>query len=146
MNRKHFLLILLCLSVFHSCKKYEEGPAFSFRSKKARLENKWKYGKILLNHKEKPIDADEQKFRLMFDKEGLAVKEVANNSGPASFVGQWEFVEQKEKLKTTFDYTWFGNPVHEVTEYQILKLKNKELWLEEMKASGDTCEYHFVPE
>jgi hypothetical protein len=140
------LLSLVLILFFISCKKYEEGPALSFRSKNARLENSWKYEKILLNADEQVITEEDKKFKLRFDKEGLAIKEIYNASGAASYVGDYTFNDHKEKLQTTFDYSYFGNPVHEVIEYTILKLKNKELWLEEIKASGDTCEYHFIPE
>lgn len=146
MKKSLSILIGILLFLSPSCKKYEEGPSLSLRSKKARLENKWMYEKILVNKIEKPLDSDDQKFRLSFEKEGLAVKEIANASGPASFVGDWYWQDDKEKLKTIFDYTYFGNPVHEVTEYEILRLKNKELWLKEIKGGGDTLEYHFIPE
>ena len=146
MRFSFFLFILVINLLSLSCKKYEEGPSLSLRSKKARLENKWKYEKILVNKTEKPLDEEDQKFRLALEKEGLAVKKVANASGPASFVGNWFWLEDKEKLKTIFDYTYFGNPVHEVSEYEILKLKHKELWLEEIQAGGDTLQYHFIPE
>jgi len=39
---KKLLLVLACgLMILQSCKKYEDGPAFSLRSKAARLEGKW---------------------------------------------------------------------------------------------------------
>jgi hypothetical protein len=145
---KNSIIIRFCilLLLFPACKKYEEGPSLSLQSKKTRLANTWKYEKILVNKIEKPLDPDDQKFRLTFEKEGLAVKEVANASGPASFAGNWFWQNDKEKLKTIFDYTYFGNPVHEVAEYEILRLKNKELWLEEIQAGGDTLQYYFIPE
>jgi len=138
------LLTIILISISPSCKKYEEGPALSFRSKKERLENNWKYEKIIVNEEEQVLDSDDEKFRLKLDKEGLAIKEIANASGPASFVGTWEFADHKEILKTTFNYSYFGNPVEEITEYTIVKLNNKDLWLEVI--SGDTSEYHLIPE
>jgi hypothetical protein len=147
MNKSIFsLLTIVLFSTLFSCKKYDEGPALSFHSKKARLANKWKYNKIYVNKEEKEIDSDEQQFRLEFDKEGLAIKTVSNASGPASFVGSYDLIDHKEKLKTAFYYTYFGNPVNDINEYDIIKLKNKELWLKEDKQNGDTYEYHFVPQ
>lgn len=137
---------IILSAIFASCKKYDEGPTLSLRSKKTRLENTWKYEQVIINRLPLELDENDQKFRLKFDKEGLAIKQVANPSAPATFVGSWVFFEDKEKLRTTFDYTFFGNPIHEITEYRILKLKNKDLWLEEIKSSGDTCHYHFIPE
>lgn len=139
-------MLTFTLLAIVSCKKYEEGPALSFRSKKARLENKWKYEKITINEEKQLLSSEELEYRVSFDKEDIVIKHTSTTSGPATFVGKYSFIDNKEKLKTTFDYTYFGNPVHEVNEYTIVKLKHKELWLREYKASGDTCEYHFIPE
>jgi hypothetical protein len=139
-------LLTLILSIISSCKKYEEGPALSFRSKKARLENKWKYDEISINEEKQLLSAEELEYRISFDKEDIVIKQTSTTSGPVTFVGKYSLMDDKEKIKTTFDYTYFGNPVHEVNDYVIVKLKHKELWLREYKASGDTCEYHFIPE
>ncbi len=47
---KKLLLFVACgLLIFQSCKKYEDGPSFSLRSKASRLEGKWGVEKRILN-------------------------------------------------------------------------------------------------
>ena len=51
---KHFsklLFLILCISIV-SCKKYEDGPAISLMSKKARIANIWKVDVYYLNGKD----------------------------------------------------------------------------------------------
>jgi hypothetical protein len=147
MKKSNQLLFILIAFTFIlvSCKKYEEGPALSFRSKKARLENTWKYEEIRINDEKHLRTSEELEYRLSFDKEDNVIKKTSTTSGPVTFPGKYSIIDDKDKIRTTFDYTYFGNPVHEVNEYEILKLKNKELWLREYKTNGDTCEYHFIP-
>ena len=55
LRMKHLVkitLIISCISII-SCKKYEEGPAFSLMSKKARLSNIWQVNQYLLNGEDK---------------------------------------------------------------------------------------------
>ena len=48
--KKHLItlaaLLFLCAP---ACKKYDEGPALSLRSKKSRIANKWKVDKLFKN-------------------------------------------------------------------------------------------------
>ena len=43
------LMIIFIAPLYQSCKKYDEGPALSLRSKKARLAGKWEVIKYLKN-------------------------------------------------------------------------------------------------
>ncbi|NBU04155.1 MAG: hypothetical protein EBT60_07625 [Bacteroidetes bacterium] len=46
----YFIILAVGLSVTQSgCKKYEDGPAISFRSSTARLTNHWKISKVTSN-------------------------------------------------------------------------------------------------
>ncbi|MDX1652764.1 MAG: hypothetical protein R3277_09755 [Brumimicrobium sp.] len=125
------LLLLTTVMVGFSC-KYEEGPAISLRTKKARLVNVWKI--------EKEIDADgtvendpAPGVTLEFKKDNTFIF----SNGNMSSTGTWEFSSDKENLITTYSSGNFS--FSESTK--ILRLANDELWLQD----NDNDETHYVP-
>ena len=38
---------IAAVTIFESCKKYEEGPGLSFRSREERIANTWRVGKYM---------------------------------------------------------------------------------------------------
>src|ERR1043165_7847537 len=70
LRMKHLVkitLIISCISII-SCKKYEEGPAFSLMSKKARLSNIWQVNQYLLNGEDKT-----EAYRQLITREKLVI-------------------------------------------------------------------------
>lgn len=103
-----------------SCGKYEEGPGFTLLTKKARLVGDWDlketvYGSI------STTDSDDDV--LTFEKDGT----VKATDGSTTLTGTWEFISDKEKVRTTYEI--FGTPVP--VDFTILRLKSKELWLQD---------------
>lgn len=144
---KHFykiLLLILCISIT-SCKKYEDGPAFSLMSKKARLSNIWKVDTYYLNGVDKTTQ-----YRQKVTREKLVIYQSGNFefSELSSWIwsvpyttGVWKFINDKEGLEMTSD-----NSTVKTKTYKILRLKNKQLWLEEQVSSDSLVEYHYLPE
>ncbi|HNF72960.1 MAG TPA: hypothetical protein PLP34_11115, partial [Chitinophagaceae bacterium] len=50
------VLALLMMSGMTACRKYEEGPNISLRTKKARITNNWKYESAQVNGVEVSLD------------------------------------------------------------------------------------------
>jgi hypothetical protein len=127
-NHKNLLLILLLVFVFMACKKYDEGPAFSLRSKKARVAGKWLTEMWLVNKYEQVTMLDTNRTA-EFTNDGIyryheynPFTHIAKN-----LEGNWAFRSEKEQLLLTLP----GNS--DTSSYQvwdILRLKNKELRLE----------------
>jgi len=121
-----------------SCKKYDEGPAISLRSKKARIVNKWKAEKVTENGKDETSDYQGVTWEFKDDN-----KFYFNFSGGLAITGKWEFNNDKSKIILTFDIT------NEKTELEILRLKEKSMWLKENSndANGkpETTEFHLIP-
>ncbi len=121
------LMAFFALGLTSSC-KYEEGPFISLRSKKERVANTWKI--------EKQIDEDgnttqpNNNTKWTFTKDG---KVKINGTE----YGKWEFGDNKE----TFILIIGIASNNSETEFTILKLKEKEFWLEE----DDGSETHFEP-
>lgn len=114
-----------------SCKKYQEGPAISFRSKKARVANTWVVEKSIVDGKEEstsPLSG----FVFEFTKDGkynFTADETSYDKGT------WDFGDKKETIVMT-------NENGDKNTATILKLKNKELWTKET-ISGVTFETHY---
>jgi hypothetical protein len=127
-NRKNLLLILLLIFAFTACKKYDEGPAFSLRSKKARVVGKWVTEMWLVNKYEQVMMLDTNRTA-EFTKDGIYRYHEYNpfTHKATNLEGNWAFRSEKEQLLLTLP----GNA--DTSSYQIwdiLRLKNKELRLE----------------
>jgi len=110
---------------FSSCKKYEDGPMFSLRTKTARLTGTWEVVKI---DGENP----DGKLILEFEKDGDFTATFDYGSYSCSSEGVWEWASKKESLEITVD--------GDKTEFDILRLTNKELWFEDEDNAEWKCE------
>ena len=129
------MAVLAATFVFSSCSKYEEGPAFSLLPKKTRLTGEWEVEKYVdANGEETNASGDDATMQLNSDN---TAELKMNFFGTTAIVnGEWEFIDDKEGLRLTLDFN--GN--ESVEESKILRLKNKELWLED-ENGGET---HYV--
>lgn len=128
--KKHLLILIIGASVaaaFPSCKKYEDGPRLSMHTKKARIANVWQFDKVIASNGS-TITSLYDGMTVEFKKDGKYV-ETQNNY---SATGTWELVEDKEKIKITYD-AGHTDP----SELTIRRLTNKEFWFE----NGDQTYY-----
>lgn len=134
--------MLIIAMVMPACKKYEEGPALSFRSKTARLVNQWKIEKVMEDGQD--ITAAYVSFQKDLVNEykengELAISYKDNTGATISYSATWEFSSDK----TGVVITTAGVSVTS----SILKLKNDELWLKTTIPTGLTStvsEIHYV--
>ncbi len=135
------MLIVATLLFLTSCNKYEEGPSISLRSKTERLCNIWKPVKILVNGSETILSADQQKITVEFQKDGDVFITFYYLGIAVPQTGKWEFYDKSTKLILTMN-TDDSDPSKDTLT--ILKLMEKELWLEE-KIDSDIMEIHLEP-
>ncbi|PKR81106.1 hypothetical protein CW751_05850 [Brumimicrobium salinarum] len=122
-NTMKFLTLALgLLFVLGSCNKYEEGPKFSLLTKKMRITGTWVPDKIVTSEGVE-TNAEAGDGEIVIDKSGS----ITLKTEGFGINGDWEFTNDKENIKMTFSF--FGEKT--VQEYQILRLKNKELWLKD---------------
>lgn len=107
---------------FTGCKKYEEGPGLSLRSKKSRLVNEWKLDKLISSS-----SSSTPEMTMDIKRDGTVTITYSSSSSER----KWDLSSSKESL--TITGTTSG------TTYDIIKLKSKELWLRE-----GNDEYQFV--
>ncbi len=113
-------LMLSFLAVgFVSCSKYEEGPALSLRTKMSRITGEWKLDRALTDDGV-VVGSYSDNFSYVFNEDGTGTRTDNNTSE-----GVWEFNDEKTEI--TFTYQYFNQPL--TLEFEIIKLKNKELIL-----------------
>lgn len=142
-------IILLAAAVIggtalEGCKKYEEGPTISLRSRKERVANTWKVEKYIVNNQDQTAEftTDNPNYQLVLDKEGKASLNAGGFSGIAT--GTWALINKDEEI--VFTLTALG--ITQTTTSTILKLKEKELWLKDFGDDSDPTddvETHLVP-
>ncbi len=121
-------LVMLILGSFNRCAKYEEGPSFSLRSKKARLANTWTLRQAITTS----------------DINGQITTTTNKGDGSETFTIEKDGTWQSNGINgVSGDGTWefkgeTGLRIKDGTtnvDYEILKLRNKELWLKQTNTS-----------
>ncbi len=133
-----FLLLVGTLS-FSSC-RYEDGPKLTFRSAKARVSNVWHMYQYFYN------GADQtDNFNILFPnwtlnitKDETYVLSFTILGGTNSEKGQWEFMEEGKKINLRANST--GTNI-----WTITRLKNDELWAEQVDNFGKLVQYRLKP-
>lgn len=136
--KKIAIIMALILGVSTGCKKYEEGPVISLRTKKARVANTWKIEKAFNDGQD--VTSSYDQYELYMSKDGdaklVTIYAYGDFTGEFETDGTWKFEDSKETL--VLDYE--DDDADE--KYQILKLKENELWLRE---EGQDTELHLIP-
>lgn len=137
---RHFLL-LLAVMAFAACKKYPDGPGLSFRSKAERFVNTWKVKQVSRNAKDLTPDYENVVFTTKIDgsfdwtdKDSLGVEYTIS--------GLWDFINEERKIRLLYT----NPPVNpDRKEFEILMLKEKELWLRYRESDTVAYDWKFQP-
>jgi len=139
------IFLFISSTLYIGCKKYEEGPAMSLRTKKGRVANKWKVDAYLKNGTDMISDYRMATASELFEmtKDGNYTTTVtytpAFGGGTYTDNGTWEFINDKVDIKTTSSVSSTN-----VDTIHITRLKNKEMWHSFMLGS-DKYEVQMVP-
>jgi len=129
MNKKNGTLLLAAAMItvlnFHSCKKYDDGPSFTLRSKKGRLTGEWELVKLDGQSMNSGYSIEWE-----FEKDGDFSWTYDYGTYTDTYSGEWEFSSDKEEIEIEID-GWVEN-------LEIKRLTNKELTLE---YDGDEWEF-----
>lgn len=141
-----FFLATVLVFGFTGC-KYEEGPWFSLRSAERRLVNSWNYEFVQFNganilNGTGPGSVNFSLSTIGFNEDGrfsaswrIRNDNVMNNDDIEQVAGSWSFDDDNETLVLDYD----DMPERQQT-FNILRLRNDDLWLEE-KVDDDLFEY-----
>lgn len=133
-----FALVILIIAAtsFTSCKKGDDDPLISLKTRKDRFTNTWNLVRYEKNGVSQDLTGTTYVYAVANNGTltrtvegtvfGFATKDVSN--------GVWTFINDDEDVQITFGTT--------VTIYGIQRLATKELWLKEIVGS-DTRIYYF---
>jgi len=146
--KKTAIYLVLILSILTGCKKYDEGPAISLRSKEARLCREWKLERATMNNEEMESATNDAGI-IEYKKDGSVIITFNDaNLGELIYHAQWQFVEDKEYLEVSeMEYNdkvtkehlpfIFKNALNDTwTRYKIIRLTAKEHILKHVDESG----------
>jgi hypothetical protein len=142
---KNTILLMLVgfivLGMNSSCRKYEEGPNISLRTKKARVTNNWRVESAEVNGIEQSQDPFWTKQKHYFRRNGdYTVTIVDPNTLQAENInGSWKLYDGDRKIALTLKRANAGQD--SVVDYNILKLYNKQMWI---RRTDNSVELHFA--
>jgi hypothetical protein len=115
-----FSITMFMALAISSCKKYEDGPLLSLRSRAARLANAWKVETVLKNGTD--VTSSYDNYEETYEKEGKYSYQY--NYGSVSFTGsgKWEFQNKDEEIRRS-DVDAQNDRI-----LYILKLKEEHFW------------------
>ncbi|MEX1192731.1 MAG: hypothetical protein WEA99_12225 [Brumimicrobium sp.] len=124
MNAKSTLFLaatVITVLNFYSCSKYEDGPKFSLRTKKARLTGEWEV--VRIGNESFPQNG--YSLEMVFEKDGDFEYKYSYDNYSYTYSGDWAFTSDKEKVVLSINNGAGGQTL------EILRLKNNELWFED---------------
>lgn len=130
---KRTLLLLLPLLFLACSKEFPEGPAFSLRSKNARIQGAWIAERFIENGTDRTFAY--QGWRYLFQRNGIAEVIEPDGLGPSTqLFGNWVLTcEDEQEPACTFQLTLSGvrngSPYSEDRIYEVQRLTNREFWL-----------------
>jgi hypothetical protein len=144
MNQRSFVLLLLSLLLtgISACRKYEEGPNISLRTKKARITNNWKYESAQVDGVEVSQDPFYAKQKHYFYRDGEYIQTIIDpvTLEARNLNGRWLLFDNDRKISITVKIP----PANQdsTNNYSILKLFERQMWL---RSTDNSREYHFTP-
>ncbi|MFI5202855.1 MAG: hypothetical protein ACHQF2_00040 [Flavobacteriales bacterium] len=133
---RKIVLYFILLVIVSGCKKYEEGPSLSLRSKKSRIAGEWKINYATFNEVDFTSDLQQSlgtDYVLHLEKDG-----TFHEKGSFENKGTWKLGHEKAYLLMLSDI-----PGSEEKHLEILKLKNKEFWVRHTHDTHIT-EIHYI--
>ncbi|MDD2634915.1 MAG: lipocalin family protein [Bacteroidales bacterium] len=123
--KKNIILItitVLLLTGFSACTTYDEGPGFTILSAKARITGTWEQTELYINDN---LQSGTLKIEFSFNSDGTGTRSTTIDAITTSNDIDWQLNDDKTLImyKNTGDSEW--------DETTIIRLTNKELWIEE---------------
>lgn len=122
--------------LFTACGKYEEGPAFSLKTKKARIVGTWGIKEITVNGNVQDL-GDFANTTFEFKKDGTGKLNTSFYGMTISVDMEWKFDDNKENLMIRTKN--LNNEWEEWESSEIIKLTSSELWFRDVETeNGET--------
>ncbi len=135
------LVLMMVISMF-SCKKYEDGPCFSLRSRNERLINTWRIDKVYENGADKTTDYQNAfvnyKLILASNHEYTLTYRPFNLTNYTE-TGDW--IMSSNETAVSFSVK-SGGTSGSPSQWKLLRLKEKEVWATQKDRNGKEIELH----
>lgn len=137
-SRIRIMMALVAVTTLVGCQKYDDGPFFSLRAREARMANTWKVDKAMKGDNDVTSAFSQYELKLTRDRDAELTAQYTLGAIIFEFEtnGTWDFENNSEDVRLDFE----NNDADET--YEILRLKENELWLREK--DGD-LELQLVP-
>ncbi len=107
------------------CGKYEDGPGFTLLTKKSRVVGDWDVKSV-----GSTVLGSEYGINMNFEKSGsMSYNYTYSGIVQEVYAGTWDFASDKENLMVTLD--------GEATVFEIKRLTNNEMWLDDDISAAD---------
>ncbi len=133
--------LVMVLGLSQGCRKYNDGPAVSFRSRTERVSNEWRVDRYIRNGSDETqsFKNGSNNYQETYTKNGAYSYSYTdfldiNHSNS----GQWQFQNNENEIIR------FGMSGKDSEILTILRLTEDEFWYWVME-SGDKVEYRMVP-
>jgi hypothetical protein len=126
-----FIPIAVIALIFAGCQKYEDGPAFSIRTRTERVANTWQIDNYTIN--ETDWTSLVGGYTETFSKDG----NYSYTWGILNGTGTWKFANSQSDIQLT------GSSNQEDRTLTILKLEEEQFWYYYMEGS-DRHEFHLT--
>lgn len=140
-------LVFVISATVTSCRKYEDGPSLSLRTKTKRVANEWKLDSYYQDDVNKTDSLAVLNFSETFKNDGTYSRTYnVVNGDTVALTGTWDFADKKETLAITGVDSMFLSPAYgyvPVNALKILRLQNDELWYA-VEKNGIRHEFHLV--
>lgn len=147
--KNHIIYLLISVLILAGCKKYEEGPALSLRSKEKRLCQEWNLDKFTYND-EAITNQDNQKW--IFRENGTLTITIFEDDSSDKMEYNWRWANDKEDIEILNSNTndeklvMFDLKNEKEEDWVLLKiqkLKFEQIILEN-RIEGDIVRFEFV--
>ena len=130
-NLRFFPLLILLISVigFSSCRKYDEGPGLSVRTKTNRLKGVWNVEYVFRDGIEQINASNYMESFVVHTNDNLFSYTYFDGYGYIQEIGHWDFTNRREEIRLRYyepgstDVIWINNWV-------IKRLTNNQLIVE----------------
>ena len=145
------IMLIFLMIICDGCRKYENGPWFSLRSKEGRVINSWDYELVLRNGLD--VTEGQPELSIVYSSSSIGFNENKRFSTiiaytdsltnpPQRFDGTWGFSDNEDDLILTYDPP--GPMGVDSQVWVITKLRKNQLWAEEV-FDNNLNEYRLVP-
>lgn len=121
------LLFFITALFISACKKGDDDPLISFRSRKTRLTGEWQLVKTTVNNE--PVTPTSQN-KIEFDKDGYGKETVVFQGATISRDLRWSFVSAGGEYKNKERLVIYNQSSPGGSVYDIIELRNKRLVIE----------------